>query len=282
MYSVPLLQKHWGASESTLRVPEKHIIWHSACSGALGSFGKDQCSCSEKLRHWIMTSERCYMLLMDCWLDTPGPLAARATVVPVICTSEKTHLTNYSSNQHVWPLYFMIGNIWQDIRHTPNKCTYFLVGLIPCPIEGSKNMDEVCHSTVGTVLFQLWNLDLTSSGLVCNCAKGFQRECYPRLATWVGDYLEHVMMAEVSYGSGPMCEIPNGAALGHSTCHVLNKSKDYRVQSAHLDETNIYILHTVHVHSICNLFWQFALRNIYQLGQPDALLQLLLGFVKGL
>jgi hypothetical protein len=45
------------------------------------------------------------------WWDTQDQLPAGATIVPVICASNKTHLTNFSGDQHTWPLYLPVGNI---------------------------------------------------------------------------------------------------------------------------------------------------------------------------
>jgi len=70
--------------------------------------------------------------------------------------------------------------------------------------------------------------------------------------------------------------------MGHSTCRGLNNSQDQHVYSELLDETNIDVLHTLHVHPIHNQFWQFPLCNVYRLWQPDELHQLLLGLVKDL
>jgi len=47
----------------------------------------------------------------DWWWDTHDQLPAGATIVPVICASDKTHLTNFSDDQHAWPLYLTIVNI---------------------------------------------------------------------------------------------------------------------------------------------------------------------------
>jgi len=89
------------------------------------------------------------------------------------------------------------------------------VGPISCPPKGSKNTDLAWHSVVGTVVSPLWNLDITCPGLKWNGADGFQRQCYALLAAWVGDYPEHILSAQVSYGSCPICAIPNGAPMGH-------------------------------------------------------------------
>ena len=70
---------------------------------------------------------------------------------------------------------------------------------------------------VETVLSPLGNLDITGPSFKWDCADGFQRQCYPLLAAWVGDDPEQVQVAQVSYGSWPMSEIPKGAPIGYST-----------------------------------------------------------------
>ena len=180
----------------------------------------------------------------DWWWDTQDQLPAGVTILPVICASDKTHLTNLSGDQHALPLYLTISNIRNDIRRTPQKCACILVGLIPSPPKGAKNTDQAWHSTVGSVLSPLRNLDITGPGLKWDCADGFQRQCYPLLAAWVGDYLEQVMVAQVSSGSCPMCEILKDAPMGHPTFRPLDNPPDQHVHMELLDETNIDVLHT--------------------------------------
>jgi hypothetical protein len=202
--------------------------------------------------------------------------------VPVICAFNHTHLTNFSGDQHAWLQYLTIGNIRKDICRTPTTLAWILVGLIPCHPNGAKNSDNAWHSTVRTVLSQLRHLDITGPGLKWDCADGFQRQCYPLMATWVGDYLEQVIIAQVSYGSCPICEIPKGAPMGHSTFQPLDNSGDQHICSELLEDNNIDALHTVGVPPIRNKFWQYPLHNVYRLWQPDELHQLLLGLVKDL
>jgi hypothetical protein len=52
--------------------------------------------------HWEMYTG-------DWWLDAQDQLPAGAAIVPVICASQKTHLTNISGDQHGWPLYLTIS-----------------------------------------------------------------------------------------------------------------------------------------------------------------------------
>jgi hypothetical protein len=100
----------------------------------------------------------------DRWWDTEDQLPARATIVPVICASEKTYVTNVSGDQHAWPLYLTLGNIRKDICCTPTQRAWILLRLIPCPPKGAKNIDEAWRFLVGTVLSQLRHLDITGSG----------------------------------------------------------------------------------------------------------------------
>jgi hypothetical protein len=72
----------------------------------------------------------CNMNTSDWWCDTQAQLPARATIVPVISASDKTHLTNFLGDQHARPLYLTIGNIQKDIRRTPKKRAWILFGLI--------------------------------------------------------------------------------------------------------------------------------------------------------
>jgi len=77
----------------------------------------------------------------DLWWDTQDQLAAGARIVTVICASDKTHFTHFSGDQHACPLNLTIGIIRKDIHHTPKKCAWILVGLIPCTPKGAKNTD---------------------------------------------------------------------------------------------------------------------------------------------
>ena len=157
-----------------------------------------------------------------------------------------------------------------------------MVGVIPWPPKGANYTDKAWDSAVGIVLSPLRNLDIMCPGLTCNCSDGFQRQCYPLLAVWVGDNPARVMIAQVLYCLRPMCELLTGTPMGHSTCWALDSSRDHHVYSERQDETNIDDLHTLRVHPICNQFSQFPLCNVYQLWQPDEMHQLLLGLVKDL
>jgi hypothetical protein len=104
------------------------------------------------------------------------------------------------------------------------------------------------------VLSQLRHLDITVPGLKWDCAHKFQWQCYPVLAAWVGNYLEQVLVAQVSYGSYLICVIPKGASMWHSTFQPLDNSRDQHIYSELLQDNNIGTLQTVGVRPIRNQF----------------------------
>jgi len=90
------------------------------------------------------------------------------------------------------------------------------------------------------------------------------------------------MVAQVTYGSCSLCEIPKGAPMGHLSFRPLDKTRDQHIYSELLEDNNIDVLHNLGVHPIRNQFWQYPLCNVYRLWQPDEMHQLLLGLVKDL
>jgi len=218
----------------------------------------------------------------DWWWDTQNQPLAGSTIVAVICASDNTHLTNFPGNQQAWLLDLTIINIRKDIHLTTTLCSWIILGLIPGLPKGAKYFAEASHDAVGTVLSQLRHRDITGPGLKWDCDDGIQRQCYPLLAAWVGDYPDQVMVAQVSYGPCPMCEIPKGVPMGLSTFRPLEYERDQHIYSQLLEDNDIDALHTLCVPPICTQFWQYLLCNVYRLSQPDELHQLLLGLVKGL
>jgi len=185
-----------------------------------------------KTNHILLFASRSYGKLSRSWqlaslLKKIHSAMTSATINTARSkASDKTHLTNFSGDQHAWPLFLTSGNIQKDISRKPKKCAWIHIRLIPWPPKGAKNTDEAWHNVVGTVLSPLRNIDITGPGLKCDWADGFQRQCYPLLAAWVGDYPEQVTVAQVSYGPCPTCEMPNGVLVAHSTIQPLNHWRD--------------------------------------------------------
>jgi len=91
-----------------------------------------------------------------------------------------------------------------------------------------------------------------------------------------------MMLAQGSYGSCPISEIPKAAPMGHSTFPQLDYSRDQHIYSELLGDNNIDVQHTLGVRPIHNQFWQYPFCNVNRLWQPDKLHQLLIALVKEL
>jgi len=58
-------------------------------------------------------------------------LPVGSTLVPVIFACDDTHLTNFSGDGKLWPIYMSIGNIPLSIRQKPNQRAWVLLALLP-------------------------------------------------------------------------------------------------------------------------------------------------------
>jgi hypothetical protein len=47
----------------------------------------------------------------DWWWDVQHHLPTGLTIVPVICASDMSHLTNFSGDQYTWPIEHTVDNI---------------------------------------------------------------------------------------------------------------------------------------------------------------------------
>lgn len=139
--------------------------------------------------------------MRNWWWDMLYQLSTRVIIVLVIYVSDRTHLTNVSSDQHAWPLYLLVDNIQKVFHYISKKHARINIGLIPCPRNGAKYTEETWHSVIGTTLSPLRNIDMTGASLNWICADRLQRQCYPAWATWVGDDPEYRITSHVLYGA---------------------------------------------------------------------------------
>src|SRR5688572_5031307 len=54
-------------------------------------------------------------------------------VIPLIFMSNAIHLTNYSREKQMWPIYITIGNISSEIHPKPSQMISIAIALIPNP-----------------------------------------------------------------------------------------------------------------------------------------------------
>ena len=76
------------------------------------------------------------------------------TVVPLLFTSDKTHLTNFSGDKAAWLVYMLISNISKDLRRQGSKRAWVLVALLPIPPKDPKDgeIHRTSHGAIDRIL----------------------------------------------------------------------------------------------------------------------------------
>ncbi|KAF8415072.1 hypothetical protein EV426DRAFT_541794 [Tirmania nivea] len=135
------------------------------------------------------------------WWDTQMTLPIGAMLVPVLFASDTTHLTNFSGDGKVWPLYMSIGNIKSSIRNQPTSHTWVLVALLPNALKCVKRIPgwsedkqeqegiQVIHDLLTFVLRPLSNT--ARDGHNVKCCDEVIRRCYFQVAGWLADHMEN-------------------------------------------------------------------------------------------
>ncbi|KAB5587742.1 Protein NYNRIN [Ceratobasidium theobromae] len=135
-----------------------------------------------------------------------------ATIVPLIISTDKTHLSVMCGGQVAYPVYISIGNVPKSIRHKVGKQATVLLGYLPVddfadvtnPNERARLKHQLTHNAMSILMEPL--KQATEEGVVMTCANGLQRRIYPIPAAFEGDWPEQCCMACVDEGSCPICE----------------------------------------------------------------------------
>jgi len=135
-----------------------------------------------------------------------------ATIIPIILTSDKTHLSG-SGSAKAWPLFITIGNISNNIRFSPGYQCAQLIALIPIihgdyltkhtakmsGIEIHHETEEfrhwsrsVVHAVIRDVMAPIERV--MQNGVRMTCADGAERLCFPLLCEYIGDMPEQWLL----------------------------------------------------------------------------------------
>ncbi|KAG6808947.1 hypothetical protein H0H92_002281 [Tricholoma furcatifolium] len=219
----------------------------------------------------------------DWMWETQKKLPAGATLVPVILSSDKTSLTNFSGDKQAYPVYLAIGTTAAEIRRQPSAHAMVLVGYIPvCKLEcfSAKRVEgyQLFHDCMRKIMVPL--IEAGKEGVSMQCADGFVRKVYPILAAYIADYPEQCLVACCQENSCPTCCVPpnkRGDPI-HSiprdpekTLHILKKARQGLKQKVFEDQSLRPI----------NPFWRDLPHcNIFTSITPNALHQLHKGVFK--
>ncbi|KAG0633437.1 hypothetical protein HOY80DRAFT_896527, partial [Tuber brumale] len=154
------------------------------------------------------------MHMGDWWWETQDSVPEGATLVPIICSSDVTFLTNLSGDKKAWQIYLTIGNILSKTRNKSSKHASVLLALLPVPPKmlGVASRDSRQRLVNNEILCELIEAIFTPIGEVVEvrieieCADGKVRQYFPRLAAWIADHLENVTLHGIQQNQCTVCE----------------------------------------------------------------------------
>ncbi|KAG0635441.1 hypothetical protein HOY80DRAFT_1011854 [Tuber brumale] len=146
----------------------------------------------------------------DWWWETQ----VGATLVPIICSSDVTFVTNFSEDKKACPIYLTIGNILSKTRNKSSKHASVLLALLPIPpkILGVASRDSRQRLVNNKILYELIEAIFTPIGEVAEvgieieCADSKVRQCFPHLAAWIADHLENITLHGIQQNQCAVCE----------------------------------------------------------------------------
>ncbi|KZT31541.1 hypothetical protein SISSUDRAFT_973309, partial [Sistotremastrum suecicum HHB10207 ss-3] len=241
-------------------------------------------ACTERLYNEIHTGK---------WWSRTQAKIGKGTVVPILISTDKTTLTQFSGNHTAYPVYLSIGNVDKETRKKSSSGAWVLVGYLPT---GKFDEDDVgdhaarkararlFHASMRVLLEPL--IQAGKDGIYLLDPKGRTRLCFPILAIYPCDYPEQTLVCTTRYMSScPRCHSPKD----DYTDNVKGKPRDAEETLAqhqkagkckteasameHLDPTDLTY--------VPEPFWAgFPHCNIHGIITPDCLHQLFQGMVK--
>ncbi|TFK53469.1 hypothetical protein OE88DRAFT_1643214 [Heliocybe sulcata] len=149
------------------------------------------------------------------WHAVQAGLPIGSTVAPVIISTDKTQLTQFSGSRQAYPVYLTIGNLPRSLRRRPSEHATMLLGYLSADkITSSKLSKEdkraktqrLFHASMKLILGPLKE---AGHRVEMTCGDSAVRQVHPILACYVADYPEQCLVACSKYGTCPKCCCPN-------------------------------------------------------------------------
>jgi len=209
------------------------------------------------------------------------------TLVPILLASDQTHLTNFSGDKKLWPIYISIGNIASTMRNQPTINAWILLALLPIPPKRldkipsypveAQELDtlQVTHEIISSILSPLSDM-ASQRGIEMVCSNEKVWNYVPILCGWLADYIENIMIHRISSNRCPIYITPP-----NEFGELVNPpyaSRQHAKYAAAFHHTNIHILNSDGVKNINNALWHIPIEP-HEIVKPDILHVLLLSML---
>jgi len=236
----------------------------------------------------------------DWWWETQDSLPPGATIVPLICGWDETQLTDFSGDKKAWPISLTIGNIYSSIRDKYSFLAQIVLAFYPVPPKFQRNSasdyrpqrdinQQVLCDIAKRVLEPVTRFpegeDITS-GALWACSDGKMRLCWPILASWLVDHMEHANLMPVKYNACPKCQTlkdelgslihpPDLESHGRKSGVFHQKYRQYQNSKTASDrqakKMTVDRLESVSARPVPCMFWDLAHVEANDLHRPDIL-----------
>ncbi|KAH7903141.1 hypothetical protein BJ138DRAFT_968054, partial [Hygrophoropsis aurantiaca] len=147
------------------------------------------------------------------WYTLQQHLPIGSSIAPVIISTDKTQLTQFSGSKSAYPVYLTLGNIPRAIRRKPSQHACILIGYLSVDKiisnklskkEKSIRMQRLFHDSMRLILEPLKEAGRT--GVEMTGGDGKIRRIFPVLACYIADYPEQCLITCAKYGTCPKCQ----------------------------------------------------------------------------
>ncbi|KIY61073.1 hypothetical protein CYLTODRAFT_332394, partial [Cylindrobasidium torrendii FP15055 ss-10] len=134
------------------------------------------------------------------------------TIAPLIISTDKTQLTQFSGSKQAYPVYLTLGNIPGRLRRKPSQQACILLAYLPVEkIQRgglgkngvSARYQRLFHTAMSTIFEPL--KDAGTKGVELTSGSGAVRLVHPILAAYVADYPEQCLVTCSKQRTCPKC-----------------------------------------------------------------------------